>query len=205
MGLKTVLGIGAAVVSTVVVAGLVTAVLLPKDFEVTRTQQMDAPAEVVWQHVSVLENHPAWSPWQAKDPSTVNTYTGPEGVGHTMSWTGEVTGEGSQAITAMDPMNRVDTHLDFGDMGTAEAWLALTVVDADTTSVTWGLSGTNDGFFGGAISAMMDTFIGADYEDGLSRLKEVAEGTPPPEPEPAELPPPPEVQPPGPGDLPLPG
>ncbi len=185
MGAKTLLSITAGVVGTIVAAGLVTLILLPKDYVVTRTERIDAPAEVIWQHISVLENHPAWSPWQAKDPSTVNTYSGPEGVGRTMSWTGEVTGEGSQAITALDPMNRVDTHLDFGDMGTAEAWLALVPGDAETTTVTWGLAGTNDGFFGGAISAMMNSFIGADYEDGLSRLKVVSESTPPPEPEPA--------------------
>lgn len=184
MGAMKWLGIAAGIVGTVVVAGLVTIVLLPKDFEVTRTEQIDAPAEVVWDHVSVLENHVAWSPWQAMDPTTVNTFSGPDGVGHKMSWVGEVTGEGSQTITALDPMNRVDTHLDFGDMGTAEAWLALEVVDADTTNVTWGLSGTNEGFFGGAISMMMDTFIGSDYEKGLASLKAVAEATPPPAPEP---------------------
>jgi hypothetical protein len=192
--MKTWFGIAVAVVGTVVVAGLVTVALLPKDFVVTRTAQIDAPADVVWEHVSVLENHTAWSPWQAKDPSTVNTYSGPEGVGRTMSWVGEVTGEGSQSITALSPKSRVDTHLDFGEMGTAEAWLALDVVDANTTAVTWGLSGTNEGFFGGAISAMMDSFIGADYEDGLGRLKVVSEATPPPAPEPPPVIEPPPVE-----------
>lgn len=178
MSAKMWLCIATVAVGTVTAAGVVTAFLLPRDFEITRTQQIYAPRDIVWDHVAVLENHAAWSPWQAKDPTTIIRFTGPEGVGRTMSWVGKVTGEGSEMITALEPKHRIDTHLDLADMGTAEAWLALEATAPDTTRVTWGLTGTNEGIFGGVISAMLDTVVGGDYEDGLRRLKAIAEATP---------------------------
>jgi hypothetical protein len=44
--------------------------------------------------------------------------------------------------------------------------------------VTWGLSGTASGPLGGYFAKMMDGWVGADYEDGLVRLKQVAASVP---------------------------
>ncbi len=44
--------------------------------------------------------------------------------------------------------------------------------------MTWGLSGRANGALGGYFAAMMDGMLGADYEDGLARLKQVVESTP---------------------------
>ena len=44
--------------------------------------------------------------------------------------------------------------------------------------VTWGLTGATSGPFGGYFAKMMDGWVGADYEDGLTRLKEVVEALP---------------------------
>ena len=41
--------------------------------------------------------------------------------------------------------------------------------------VTWGLTGTTPVLLGGYFARMMDDWVGADYEDGLARLKEVVE------------------------------
>ena len=48
----------------------------------------------------------------------------------------------------------------------------------DGVRVTWGLSGTASGPLGGYFAKMMDGWVGADYEDGLARLKQVAESVP---------------------------
>jgi hypothetical protein len=41
------------------------------------------------------------------------------------------------------------------------------------------LSGTASGALGGYFAKMMDGWVGADYEDGLARLKKLAEALPP--------------------------
>ena len=70
---------------------------LPKDFAVERSTEINASPEVVFDAVNSLRTWDAWSPWLARDPSIVNSYSGPEvGVGATVAWTSEKSGDGSR-------------------------------------------------------------------------------------------------------------
>jgi ribosome-associated toxin RatA of RatAB toxin-antitoxin module len=152
--------------------------LLSNDFRVERSIQIDAAPEVVFDQVNSLEKWGAWSPWIARDPTIQNTYSGPDtGLGATVSWTSEKSGEGTQTITLSERPSRIETQLDFGQMGQPKADWSFEPSVAGT-QVTWGLSGTAEGALGGYFAAMMDGMMGADYEDGLSRLKQVVESAP---------------------------
>ncbi len=170
-------------VAVLVVLGLVVLVLgigalLPKDFRVERSIEIGAPPEVVFDHVSSLRKWEAWSPWIARDPSIKNEFTGPEaGVGSTVTWTSEKSGDGTQTITLSERPTRIEMKLDFGEMGQPTADWTF-VPKGDGVRVTWGLSGTAAGPLGGYFAKMMDGWVGADYEDGLARLKKVAESLP---------------------------
>ncbi len=151
---------------------------LPKDFRVERSIEIDAPPEVVFDEVNSLREWDAWSPWKAKDPSIQNEYSGPEsGVGAKVRWTSENSGEGTQTITLSERPTRIETALDFGDMGQPNADWTFEPT-GDGTKVTWGLSGTAAGPLGGYFAKMMDGWVGADYEDGLARLKALVESPP---------------------------
>ena len=148
---------------------------LPKDFRVERSIEIEAPPEVVFDEVSSLKSWGAWSPWVARDPSIDNVYSGPDsGVGATVSWTSEKSGAGSQTVTRSERPERIETALDFGDMGQPTSDWSFEP-SGEGTKVTWGLSGETSGPLGGYFAAMMDGMVGADYEDGLRRLKEVIE------------------------------
>ncbi len=170
-------------VAVLVVLGLVVVVVaigafLPKDFRVERSIEIDASPEVVFDQVDSLPKWSAWSPWIARDPSIKNEFTGPEaGVGSTVTWTSEESGDGTQTITLSERPTRIEMKLDFGEMGQPNAdWTFAP--SGDGVRVTWGLSGTAAGPLGGYFAKMMDGWVGADYEDGLARLKEVAESAP---------------------------
>lgn len=148
---------------------------LPKDFRVERSIEIDAPPEVVFDQVSSFRNWDAWSPWIARDPSIKNTFSGSEsGVGATVTWTSEKSGSGTQTITLSDRPTRIETALDFGEMGRPDAYWTFEP-SGDGVRVTWGLSGETSGVMGGYLAKMMDGWIGADYESGLRRLKKVSE------------------------------
>jgi len=119
-----------------------------------------------------------WSPWVALDPNIVQRFSGPRaGVGNRMEWSSEDprVGAGSQEITRSVPDQRVETELDFGDMGTATAWIALAPQGTDT-QVTWGLiADMGNTPIGRYVGLMMDRWVGADYEKGLTRLKSIVE------------------------------
>jgi hypothetical protein len=148
---------------------------LPKDFTVERSIEMNASPEVVFDEVSALRKWDAWSPWLARDPSIVNTYSGPEsGTGATVTWTSEKSGDGTQIITFSHRPKRLETALDFGDMGQPRAYWTFEP-SGEGVKVTWGLTGPTSGPLGGYFAKMMDGWVGADYQDGLARLKEVVE------------------------------
>lgn len=169
--LKVIAGLLVAVGLIIVGIGLV----LPREFRVERSIEIDAAPEVVFDQVNSLRNWNAWSPWIAKDPSIENSYSGPEaGVGSKVTWTSEDSGNGSQTITLSERPKRIETHLDFGDMGQPNAEWTFEP-SGDGVRVTWGLGGTAKGVLGGYFAKMMDGWVGADYEDGLARLKKVSE------------------------------
>jgi hypothetical protein len=151
---------------------------LPKDFRVERSIEMDASPEVVFDRVNSLRTWDEWSPWIARDPSIENTYAGPDaGVGATVTWTSESSGDGTQTITLSERPTRIETKLDFGDMGQPNADWTFEP-SGEGVRVTWGLSGSTSGPLGGYFAKMMDGWVGADYADGLERLKDVVESAP---------------------------
>lgn len=164
------------VIAVVFAAG---GMLLPRNVNVTRSIQIDAPPEEVFPHVNSLKAAAEWSPWLALDPDVALTYEGPdEGVGAKLAWASDHpnVGTGSQEIIASDDNQRVETALDFGQMGTANATYVLEATSLGT-QITWGL-GVDMGFgpMGRWFGLMMDGQVGPDYETGLQNLKELVEG-----------------------------
>ena len=151
---------------------------LSKDFRVERSIVIDAAPEAVFDEVNTLEKWNAWSPWIAMDPTIDNTYSGPaSGVGAKVSWTSEKSGDGTQTITLSERPTRIETALDFGEMGQPNADWTFEP-EGDGTKVTWGLTGEAAGPLGGYFAMMIDGMLGTLYEDGLSRLKDVVESKP---------------------------
>lgn len=165
------------VVLIAVIAGV--GMLLPRNVEVTRSMVIEAPPSDVFPEVNSLQRAAEWSPWLGIDPEVQTVYSGPEeGVGNRLDWTSDhpQVGNGRQEITVSTPDARVESALDFGDMGTATAWFDLTP-EGDATRVTWGLDADmGAGPVGRWMGLMMDTWVGADYETGLQNLKDLVEG-----------------------------
>lgn len=178
-------------VAIIVIAVLlvVVAYLLPRHVNVARSIEINAPPQVIYPLVADLRRTNEWSPWLELDPAVEITFTGPtDGVGQTMSWKSdnENVGSGAQSITMLEPETKVETALDFGDQGTATATFDLEP-EGSETKVTWGFS-TDLGFNPVAryFGLMFDSWIGADYERGLTKLKAVAEAEAEAEPSPSQ-------------------
>jgi hypothetical protein len=94
-----------------------------------------------------------------------------------MGWRSEnpEVGSGTQIITASVPSSRVSTDLDFGEMGPAHAEFLLAPAGTGTL-LTWRLTadmGMNP--VTRWLGLLMDRWVGADYEKGLSKLKSLVE------------------------------
>lgn len=165
-------------VALVAIAAIV-GMFLPRYVSIERDLVVDAAPEAVYPHISSLQAFSEWSPWSSIDPDMVVNFSGPEvGVGNVMEWTSEHpnVGNGRQEILEVVENESVRTALDFGNMGTAEAWWRL-APDGEGTRVQWGLTADmGGGPVGRWFGLMMDSWVGADYERGLARLQTTVEG-----------------------------
>lgn len=151
---------------------------LPDSSHVERSVVIDVPPEQVFKLANTIKKFNQWSPWYPIDPDTEYTFSGPdEGVGASMAWHSDnkQVGSGRQTITQSQPNELIKVELDFGTMGIADASYQLTAEGAGTHFV-WAFDVEHGGslinrYFG----LMMDKWVGADYETGLAKLKQVAE------------------------------
>ena len=153
--------------------------LLPGKAEVSRSIAIDAAPEAIFPYVNSMQETEKWSPWLSRDPETQLSYSGPEtGVGNTLNWASDhpQVGTGTQEITESVENQLVRTALDFGPMGTAQAFFELQPAGG-ATEVTWGFEsdlGLNP--MTRWMGLMMDSWVGGDYERGLENLKVLVEG-----------------------------
>lgn len=173
--LKWILGIAVLAIVAFMSIGMI----LPRDVTVARTTEISAPPGAIFPHLNSMQATAEWSPWLAIDPDNKLTYSGPEaGVGNKLEWASEhpQVGAGSQEITLSQQDERIETALDFGDMGLAKADFLLEDMGG-STKVTWNLhTDMGAGPIGRWMGLMMDSWVGADYEKGLANLKALVEG-----------------------------
>lgn len=158
---------------------LIAGAIMPKDYEYSTDISIDAPAPLVFNHLKSLKLTHEWSPWAELDPNQETTYEGEEGtVGSAMHWVGNKdVGKGSQTITAIEDMQRVETKLVFIEPFESEAD-AILAMEADDSKqkVTW----TMKGEFGYPMNALMPLMgfknsIMGDFQKGLGKLKNMVE------------------------------
>lgn len=163
-----------------VLAGIVLAVgaTLARHVTVARATVINAPENQIFPYVNSLRRFNQWSPWAVRDPKAQYNFSGPEsGVGARMEWKSDHPdlGSGSQEIVASEPNRHVESQLDMGDMGRAEAAYDLDPSGAGTR-VTWRFDtdvGANP--LMRWMGLTFDRLVGADYQTGLERLRKLVE------------------------------
>jgi uncharacterized protein YndB with AHSA1/START domain len=158
----------------------------PADYNVARSEVINAPPEAVYAHVANLKKWDAWSPWAKRDPNQKITFEGPEtGQGAISKWDGnEEVGKGEMKIVSATPPQKLRMTLTFEKPFESRANVAFTfepMQNGEQTKATWRMTGKHD-FVPRAICTLMmvdmDAMVGGDYETGLTNLKRVVEAEP---------------------------
>lgn len=152
--------------------------LLPAEFKVERSAEIDAPAPTVYALIADPREWKKWSIWNQRDPAMQIEYGGPQsGKGAKWSWKSKSEGSGAMEFTEAIENAGITYRLSFPEYGMeSKGQLALSPIDKGVR-VTWsneGEMGMNpvNRWFG----AFMDRMVGPDFEAGLQNLKRVAEG-----------------------------
>jgi hypothetical protein len=165
----------------VVAAILVVAAFQSDSYRVERSLTIAASPAELFPHVNDLRKAHVWSPWVKLDPAAKFTFEGPAaGVGAKNGWVGNSDmGEGRQTIVESRPNELVRIKLEFlkpmEDVATAEFRLKPA---GGGTTVTWSMEGPKN--YLSKVMCMfmsMEKMIGGPFEEGLAKLKTVAETT----------------------------
>lgn len=175
MVILRVIGVLFAATLTLIVIGM----FLPHEVTVKREITIKAPAEEVFMRINNLREFNTWSPWVAQDPKTKFVFSGPPaGPEAKMSWTSEVQSAGTMEIKESVEGQSVLYRIELGGSDIVFSDIKLDRLADDSTKVTWtykGELGSNP--FKRYAGLMYPYWISSDYDLGLTRLKQAAEGT----------------------------
>jgi uncharacterized protein YndB with AHSA1/START domain len=163
-----------------IAAVLIYAASKPDVFTVERSIEIHAAPDKVFAQIDDFHAWAAWSPYEHLDPAMKKTFSGaPVGLGSIYEWNGDGgAGSGRMEIVKSVPASLVSIRLDmlkpFEGHNVAE--FKLTPQGASSTTVKWSMSGPTI-YMGKLMSVFVnvDKLVGNQFEEGLSKLKELAE------------------------------
>jgi hypothetical protein len=173
----SILAIVAITIAIAIVAVLAYAATRPDAFQVQRTASIKAPPERIFPLIDDLHAHTAWSPFE-KDPNMKRTHSGaPRGKGAIYDWEGNSqVGSGRLAITDSTP-SKITMALDMFKPFKAHNTVEFSLQPKEGwTNVTWAMHGRQP-----YMAKLMSTFINCDkmvgkqFEEGLGKMKALAE------------------------------
>ncbi|NND94776.1 MAG: hypothetical protein HKN45_07895 [Flavobacteriales bacterium] len=174
--LKIILFIIAVLILLFIILGFIG----PKTYDVSRSIELDAPIEMVYEQVSDLSNMVDWDPWKEQMPDMKTTINGPgDEVGSYRRWeSSESVGE--EWLVELIPNKSVETELRFIEPFemTSKGYHDLETTEDGKTSLSIGFKGENS-FMGRAMSMLpgmnMDAQIGPMFEKGLQNISGILE------------------------------
>jgi len=139
---------------------------MPKT-HISRSKIINAPVEAVYNAVADLKAWQAWSPWLIMDPEAEVSIANDK---QSYSWEGMRVGAGHMSITEATPNTSARYDLTFLKpfKSTAKVGMDVKAIDGGT-EVTWTMHSQLP-FFMFFMKNMMETYIGMDYERGLTLL-----------------------------------
>ena len=176
-----------ALILVVVVVLCVVIAMQPADFTITRSTEINASTDKVFELVNDFHKWDQWSPWAKLDPNMKVTYSGADsGVGAEYSWSGnDEVGEGKMTIKSNHPPKQIVINLEFIKPFAAKNLTGFDFrAEGEKTNVTWSMIGKKN-FMTKAFCLVMDMdkMVGGDFEKGLAQMKTVAEAAPKPQPD----------------------
>lgn len=155
---------------------IVIGIVLPSRPEVERDILIDAPVATVFALLNDFRQVEKWSPIMERDPNAHIDISGPKrGEGASVAWSGPIIGHGQQTILESVPYERITVQFERGGQAPATAYFDLSS-EEELTRVVWRHQ-TDHGFdlVGRYLALVRGSRFGREQEEGLERLKELAE------------------------------
>ncbi|WP_063242414.1 SRPBCC family protein [Bdellovibrio bacteriovorus] len=158
-----------------VIVLLIAPVLMPAQYQLVRSIEINAPVSTVFPRLTDLNEFVKWNPFSESDPTSKTEVAG-TGVGSTMTYSGEKSGEGKMTIVNIVQDKSVDVRMDFIKPMPGEAmahWIVAASSD-NATTLTWSYEQKLP-YFKRYLGIMMDFMMSPIFDKGLQNFKSLVE------------------------------
>ncbi len=164
-------------IGILVLIALIVPVGLPSKFFMSRSIEINAPLATVFTNLTDLHEYVKWNPFPEGDPTNQADVSG-SGVGSSLVWKGDKTGEGKMTITNIEPDKKISVKMEFykpmSGEGTVQ-WIANAKSDSKTELV-WTFE-QDLTFFSRYFGLVMESMMGKHFEKGLLNYKTLIESS----------------------------
>ncbi|MEQ9424946.1 MAG: SRPBCC family protein [Cyclobacteriaceae bacterium] len=144
---------------------------MPK-INVIKSIKIDSPIEMIFNTLNDFNHWQVWSPWLIMEPEAEVKIAEDS---KSYSWNGKRIGSGNMKVTSEEPHQKINYDLNFLKPWKSSAKVRFELEpDGDMTKVSWVMD-SSLAFFMFWMKAMMQAFIGMDFERGLNMLKDYME------------------------------
>lgn len=165
----------AALIALLIIIGIA----LPRSHRIEVSTEIDAYPATVFALLDDFRRHALWSTLLENDPNADVRYFGSDrGLGAGMSWDGAVAGSGVQTIVESMPFESLTLSINPGEPG--ESISRFDIVAGNGTTTVTRSSATDYGMniVGRYFAPMLGSVIARDYQNGLAKLRQLAESLP---------------------------
>ncbi len=151
---------------------------LNQSFEISKSIEIKAAKDKVFQSLNDLNEYKKWDPFSAQDPSVHSEVNG-YGEGSYMAWKGEKSGAGRMTLSKVIPPEAIEIKLSFVEPfpGEANASWKLISKNSETVNFTWTYRQENS-YFKRYFNLIMPAMMGGIMSKGLETFKAQIEAKP---------------------------
>jgi uncharacterized protein YndB with AHSA1/START domain len=165
------------VVGILILLVLIVPAFLPSKFSMSRSIEINAPVNTVFTRLTDLNEYVKWNPFPEEDPTNTADVSG-TGVGSSLIWKGEKTGEGKMTIASIEPEKKIAVKMDFYKPMSGEGmvhWITEPKSDS-ATEMVWTFD-QDLTYFMRYFGLVMDKMMGKHFEKGLLNYKTLVEAS----------------------------
>jgi uncharacterized protein YndB with AHSA1/START domain len=166
---KVAMWIGLALVAVILLS-----FLFPTTVKVSRSIEVNAPADRVFDQVNDLRNWEKWSPWKRMDPTMVMTFSNPPvGQNAFYKWESQDKhmGKGTMTLAKVTPYEEIVTKLEMEDWPASSSIFKFSH-KGDAVLVTWSMEHHVGSMpWSRYMGLMMKGALKKQFDDGLKGIK----------------------------------
>jgi uncharacterized protein YndB with AHSA1/START domain len=163
------------VIAGILGVGLALPLILPSHFTLTRSIRINAPLDQVFQKLTDLNEYVKWNPFPEGDPTNTETVSG-NGIGSSMIWKGEKTGEGKMTLANIELNKEITVKMEFYKpmAGEGEVYWRTQSLNEKETELSWVFE-QNLPYFNRYFGLFAESMMGKHFERGLENFKKLIE------------------------------